>query len=883
MAALDQLLDRSWEAIVVVPSAIMAPSLAPSSGDLVAIIRELAAHGVEVLIWDLDTSLGTTLDALADWRASGQIEPLLEKPTTALQLEALFKLCARKGIGAGLVLIIFSAVGTASEPGRDHDIFLAAPQRAGKASVGDEPAGLEDAVVHLGGGAARTRSLLRAQLERRRNHRVPAVDFDPAWTLALDPDSPGSPRVHEALLTLCDGRFGTRGSLEEGGQASRPLVLAAGIYGASKDGGEALLACPNWTVGIELGGISPGRRILDMRTGVLLREAPSGQGSGPQMRSLRFSCLERPGTAAMRVEAPRLSLQAISPLQPPSPAQGEIEYSETRDHRIVMGVSSASRPGGVGAAATQLLAEADGLETIERLASYVADPTCVPTAEEALEALGSAQALGFDRLLAEQRRVWAERWQDAEISIEGDAEAELATRFCLFQLLSVVADQGECGLGARGLSGPAYSGHVFWDADVFVLPVMAAVHPGSARAMLEYRIRRLPAAREAAAKLGLDGARFPWESAADGSDVTPRSATAPDGSRVDILTGELEEHIVADVAWAAWQYAAWSGDQSFLKREGAPLVFETARYWASRVEVDPDGSGHIRKVIGPDEYHIGVDDNAFTNLMARWNLHLGAQLLDASEKGGQAGSRLASESDELASRWRKIADCIVDGYDPATGLYEQFKGFFDLEPLVISEIASVPVAADVLLGASRVAGSQVIKQADVLMAHHLIPDGVESGSLGPNLDFYGPRSAQGSSLSPGIQASLLARAGRVEEALDVFHLACRIDLDDVGDTTAGGLHLAAMGGAYQALVFGFAGVRAIDEGLVIDPNLPRSWGRLGIRLRFRHSRIALSLGHGEIAIQTDRPFQVVLGGKPRPVASSHSRFVLKGERWQEDI
>jgi trehalose/maltose hydrolase-like predicted phosphorylase len=375
---------------------------------------------------------------------------------------------------------------------------------------------------------------------------------------------------------------------------------------------------------------------------------------------------------------------------------------------------------------------------------------------------------------------------------------------------------------------------VFWDSDVFVLPFLAATHPSAARAMLEYRVRRLPAAREAARKLGREGARFAWESARDGFDVTPASARLATGELVRIRTGELEEHIVADVAWAAACYLDWTGDAAFAAGPGRELFIETARYWASRIRLERDGRAHIYGVIGPDEYHEPVDDNAFTNVLARWNLRRAAALegVDARER----------------SRWLAVAAALVDGYDRASGIYEQFAGFFELEPLVIEEIAPRrPIAADLLLGAERTARAQVLKQADVLMLHHLLPDEVARDSLLPNLDFYEPRTAHGSSLSPAIHAGLFARAGRYRSALEALRIAARIDLDDLTASTAGGLHLATMGGLWQALVFGFAGVRARADGLLVDPRLPPEWNALEIALRFRGDPLQLRIDHDGVS------------------------------------
>jgi trehalose/maltose hydrolase-like predicted phosphorylase len=418
--------------------------------------------------------------------------------------------------------------------------------------------------------------------------------------------------------------------------------------------------------------------------------------------------------------------------------------------------------------------------------------------------------------------------------IEGDPELQLAVRFALFHLMASVADTGEAAVGARGLSGSGYRGHVFWDSDVFVLPFLAATHPAAARAMLEYRVRRLPQAREQAAQLGRAGARFPWESAGDGYDVTPTHAHLPTGEVARIRTGEDEEHIVADVAWAAACYVDWTGDHAFAAGPGRELIVETARYWASRARVGADGRAHLYGVIGPDEYHEPVDDNVFTNVMARWNLRKAAEL------GGDETER---------AEWLRLAEALVDGYDRMSGLYEQFAGFFELEPLVIADVAPRrPIAADLLLGAERTRGAQVLKQADVLMLHHLVPEEVAPGSLLSNLDFYEPRTAHGSSLSPAIHAGLLARAGRFREALAALRIAARVDLDDLTGSTAGGVHLATMGGVWQALVFGFGGVRPRSDGLVVDPRLPPQWGALELHLRFRGAPFRLRIDRGGVTL-----------------------------------
>jgi trehalose/maltose hydrolase-like predicted phosphorylase len=495
----------------------------------------------------------------------------------------------------------------------------------------------------------------------------------------------------------------------------------------------------------------------------------------------------------------------------------------------------------------------------------------VPDPAEASRFLAALLERGVDRILSEHRAAWAARWAAGEVAIEGDPEIELGARFSIFHLLASASGGDEAPVGARGLTGPAYAGHVFWDTDVFVLPALAATNPPAARAVLEYRLRRLDAARRIAAVHDSSGVRFPWESARVGDDVTPRFYTDSEGKLVPIRTGDAEEHIDADVAWAAQHYAAWTGDDAFVTGVGRPLLTETARYWASRVRLDVAGRGHIYGVIGPDEYHEIVDDNAYTNVMARWNLRAGATLVERDRGGGW----------RLAEHWRRLADAIEDGFDPTTGRYEQFAGFFALEPLLISEFGEPPVAADLLLGRERVMRSQVIKQPDVLMLHHLVPDEVVPDSLEANLDFYLPRTAHGSSLSPAICASLLARAGRVDEARDLLEIACRLDLDDLTGMTAGGVHLATMGGVWQALVFGFVGARPQREVLDLDPRLPSRWERLSVRLCFRGARLKLTVGSDWVEVATDAPVRVRFpGGDSHRVVPEASTFELRGGRWQ---
>jgi trehalose/maltose hydrolase-like predicted phosphorylase len=408
---------------------------------------------------------------------------------------------------------------------------------------------------------------------------------------------------------------------------------------------------------------------------------------------------------------------------------------------------------------------------------------------------------------------------------------------------------------------------VFWDSEVFILPFFAATRPAAARAMLAYRVRRLSAAQAAAREAGLAGAWFPWESAADGRDATPPWVPGTDTQPIRVWTGERELHVVSAIAWATATYSAWSGDQAFAHGDGRRLLIETARFWASRLEREDDGTVHLRGIIGPDEYHELVDDNAYTNVMARWNLRAAARAVGEAGAPRPAASR-ARRSEDLPSDaevadWLAVADRIVDGYDPGARLYEQFAGFHGLEPIRIAELTPRPSWADVLLGRERVARSQVVKQTDVLLLHHLVPEEVAPGSLEANLDYYEPRTAHGSSLSPGTHATLLARAGRFDRALDALRMAAFMDLDDRNGTASEGLHIPTMGSLWQALVMGFAGIRPAGEALAIDPRLAPGWDLLEVPVRFLGRRVRITLRPGSMAVRSSAPLAIEVPGAGR--------------------
>src|SRR6516164_8895974 len=476
--------------------------------------------------------------------------------------------------------------------------------------------------------------------------------------------------------------------------------------------------------------------------------------------------------------------------------------------------------------------ELNRLVTVARSDSLADDPAPV-----AADALARSRALGWPGVMAAHEIAWQQHWDASDVIIEGDDdEVQEAVRFAVYHLTSAANPEDErVSVGARGLTGDAYFGHVFWDTEIYLLPFYTAGWPEAARAMLMYRYHTLAGARGKAAAMGYKGALYAWESADTGEETTPERVIGPNGEFIDILTGKMEIHISADVAYAVWQYWRATGDDTFFLDAGAEILLETARFWASRAVTEADGMRHIRHVIGPDEYHEDVDDNAFTNVMARWNIVRALEAIDTlrtrwPERASALCDLLALGEAELAD-WRDAAGRIVTGLDPATGLYEQHAGYHKLEPLDLSLYADRKVPIDVLIGRERTQRSQVVKQADVVALLALLPEEFPGAAAIANFRHYEARCAHGSSLSAGFHALVAARLGDAEMALRYLREAAATDLD-LDPNSAGGVRIAGLGGMWQAVILGFAGLK-LGDTLAVDPKLPAQWRSLSFRVCWR--------------------------------------------------
>ncbi|MDQ6797690.1 MAG: glycoside hydrolase family 65 [Actinomycetota bacterium] len=859
---------------------------------------------IEVVLWFCD-------------RVGPDVAPARLGELCALGLDVVLVAAEHSGPGAGPGAVPAGVSARTSGPGRIFVWSGQPPEVVEVAPVGSAGAPSSAPVpVSVGGttpgdwarrclvGAGAPDAMLTvtdpAQLdELLRSHAGFPVMVDArAWRLEAGGFEPRREGDVEAWLTVGNGRTGTRGSLEEGTAQSSPRVYVAGVFGCvpgDPDGPE-LAPGPEWThlqprvdgetVDMGMGETIEHRRILDLRQATTFREWRQRLPTGREwtFRSARLASLADREILAMQAEAEAEAGAGAGPGtsanpatvtlagEVPLPATGGTIASATADQADGRLVVSMQACGGAATAfAVSDDAEGGRVDRLVAVGRTIEAGDDQSPGDAAVAALARARKAGMAAVQARHRRAWRDRWREADVVVEADADAQEALRFSLYHLISA-GDPGSdvASVGARALTGPGYRGHVFWDTEVFVLPFFIWTHPPTARALLAYRYRTLAAARSKAVRLGYQGALYPWESADTGDEVTPASIDLPDGTTLSILTGLQEHHISADVAWATWQYWQATADDEFLVTMGAEMIVETARFWASRTRMGDDGRHHIDEVIGPDEYHEGVDDNAYTNILARWNLRAAVEVcalvpsLDPAA-WDELAQRLDVQPAEM-QRWESVATGLVDGFDPDSRLYEQFAGFFALENLRSIDLAPRPFTGEMVVGVDRLRHTQIVKQADVVMLAHMLPEVLPAGAAAANYGYYEPRTCHGSSLSPAIHAAVAARVGALDEAMDYFRAAARLDLADHMGNAAKGVHIATMGGLWQAAVFGFGGVRPERDFVRIDPHLPPAWEKLSFPLRWRGVLIDVEVTATTLVLHLDGSATVAVG------TGDHSRL-----------
>jgi len=702
---------------------------------------------------------------------------------------------------------------------------------------------------------------------------------DPAtWQVIEDVFDPEAQLHSETVFTIGNGQLCVRGSFEEGYPGDHPAAFMHRVWDDMPVSVTELANLPRWW-GVDLwfdgerfrldaGRLLAFTRRLDLSTGVLSRtvrwEAPSG--AIVELGFERFVDFSSPHRAAVRV-----SVASDRPVQVRTRAgldahventgllhwrlvdQGAGDaaawlHTRTRTTRIDLGSACSVTLEGVEADAAA--GGTDGVPTVEHafelhpgrtawLTKHVAivpgvdatDPVAVASrlAREAADA-------GWDALREASDTAWAQAWERSDVVIEGDPEAQLALRFSLFQLLIAAPRFTEhASIGAKTLSGFGYRHHVFWDTETFMVPPFSYSQPEIARNMLMYRWHGLAGARDKARGNGHRGAQFPWESAGTGEEVTPTWVPDPDDHTllIRIWTGDIEIHITADIALAVMQYWMVTGDDTFICEHGAELILDGAVFWASAAALEDDGSYHFRNVVGPDEYHDRVDDNAYTNQLAAWHLRTATTMAGwlaehHPERWTELSATLAIDAAEL-KRWSVVASAM---YLPvgSDGLLEQFAGYFALTDLDVAELRdpSRTVSMQQRYGIDGIAETQVLKQPDVLMLAYLLPELFPGDGLARNYAYYDPRTdhEHGSSLGPAISAVMACRAGEPEVGYQHFLRAARADLLDVRHNAGDGIHGASAGGLWQAVVFGFAGLEVTADGWRTTPMLPKHWTRV---------------------------------------------------------
>jgi alpha,alpha-trehalose phosphorylase len=637
---------------------------------------------------------------------------------------------------------------------------------------------------------------------------------------------------------------------------------------------------------VRYGQLRAHQRVLDLRAGTLTREAEwvSPAGQTVRVRSVRLVSLTQRAIAAIRYEVevldtaadvvvqselvaneplargtgtqdPRQEALVEAPLLPEAHACDGLA-AELVHHTAASGLRVAAAMDhfvdGPSGTETDCMSGPDigrltintrlepgqRLSLVKLLAYGWSSQRSMPALRaQVAAALSAARRTGWHGLLAEQRRYLDDFWQDADIELDGDPELQQAVRFGVFHILQAGARGEDRPIAAKGLTGPGYDGHTFWDTDTFVLPILINLLPSAAASALRWRHAILPAARERARQLGLRGAAFPWRTidGREGSGYWPGSTAA--------------FHINADIADAVLRYLDSTGDEAFEREVGLELLAETARLWCSLGHYDRQGQFRIDGVTGPDEYSAIADNNLYTNLMAQQNLRGAA---DCATRQAARARRLGVHDAEI-EEWRRAAEAMRIPFDAELGVHPQADGFTEHQEWDFAHTRRDQYPLLLHFHYFDLYRKQVLKQPDVVLAMTLREDAFTPEQKARNFNYYERLTVRDSSLAAATQAVMAAEVGQTELAYDYAGESALIDLDDLEHNTRDGVHLAALAGARIALIHGFAGMRARDGRLAFAPRLPGGLTRLCFRVCYREWRL-------EVAVAPTTVSYTLLGG-----------------------
>lgn len=483
--------------------------------------------------------------------------------------------------------------------------------------------------------------------------------------------------------------------------------------------------------------------------------------------------------------------------------------------------------------------------------------------------LEEALAAGYDELLKESADSWEEFWLDHAVKIESENKFYMqAMNFAQYHLKIMVSGRdSRMGIGAKALSGEGYKGHSFWDTEMFILPYYVFNDPKSARKLLEYRHSMLDAACKKAKKYGYDGAMYPWECA-----WQDYGEACPDWGDMDLETGEIrkngmgefEVHINCDIAYGVWQYYCASGDVEFMDKYGCEIIILTAKFWLSRL-VWQNERYEIPNVIGPDEYKDNVDNNAYTNYMAYFNMRLVLHLSKIMSQETHDRMNRLHGFDELCKKTEKTLPSVYLPKSDADGIIEQFDGVRNLKDIDTSIYKNQEKVGGIFndYGFAEIQKMQVFKQADMVMLLYALENCFSEKEIVENYKYYEQRTLHDSSLSMCAHALVASRIGLTEEAEKMFLDACSVDLGDNTDNSDDGIHSASIGGIWLAFAMGFCGMRIDESGLTLNTVIPNDWESYELPIKFKGGTLKLTTTKNGSSLEriNGEKTSIVLNGK----------------------
>ncbi|MFJ6567909.1 glycoside hydrolase family 65 protein [Streptomyces sp. NPDC091292] len=674
---------------------------------------------------------------------------------------------------------------------------------------------------------------------------------------------------------------GLPGSYLNGVHEVHPLPYAEAGYGYPESGQTVInvtngkiirLLVDDEPFDLRYGRLHSHERVLDLRGGTLERtcEWTSPAGCTIRVRSTRLVSFTQRAIAAVcyEVEAvegevrvvvqselvaneqlptmvgdPRTAVALESPLDPEEhfavgrrlklvhrTRTSELRVAAAADHVVTGPDGTSTDSESVDDTArltiTSVLSPGNKLR-LEKMVSYGWSATrSLPAVSDQVDAaLAAATASGWQGLVDEQRAYLDDFWARSDVEVDGDEEIQQAVRVALFHVLQAGARAEQRAIPAKGLTGSGYDGHAFWDTEIFVLPLLTYTAPGAVAEALRWRQNTLPAARDRAAQLGLQGAAFPWRTI-DGSEG---SAYWP--------AGTAAFHVNADIADAVLRYVAATQDEVFERDTGVELLVETARLWRSLGHHDHHGKFHIDGVTGPDEYSAIANDNTYTNLMARTNLLAAADIV---ERHPHRAAELGVDDEESAN-WRDAADAMHIPYNHELGVHEQASGFTRYQVWDFDGTRADQYPLLLHFPYFDLYRKQVIKQADLVLAMYKCSEYFDEEHKARNFDYYEPLTVRDSSLSACCQAVIAVEAGHLHLAYDYLAEAALMDLEDLEKNTKDGLHIASLAGTWMALVAGFGGMRHVGDMLEFTPRLPEKFSRLAFTMELLGRRLRVEI------------------------------------------